>query len=461
MKHFSIIALAVGCMISTVDARAVDWKSTSAIRSAAQDQQFLLYFHSKDSPLCRELDEDIWSDPTVTQASGTFMPVMLDCGTPETKPMLARFQVYRVPTIVIGRRDGSVVRRLERASEKDTILKFLRGEPIPVAVADSGGKSAPSGGATLGEATDPAGDASPAAADIQGLRVTRKGDDFEVAVTLAPAASGGVFSTQTVYINVDNSATTGFASSAKATGAEYMIQAGALFHFNGQKQEEWAWEQKGPVATRIEENKIVYVLPSSAIGKPEGGFSLFVSTQNEKWDALDWAPDSAPLVAGAPAAAAKPEASPTPGAGGEEVKRISDPKGDAAPEFDITGLSYSSNRETVTVTLELANPAGGGIAHVFIDPDADPSTGYGDGTRNGADFMIEGASLYRHESAGWNWKVVGEVKPTVDGTRVTFAIPRSRVGLEVSRPGRYWFTITDKAWAPADFIPDNDTITIP
>lgn len=71
--------------------------------------------------------------------------------------------------------------------------------------------------------------------------------------------------------------------------------------------------------------------------------------------------------------------------------------------------------------------------HVFINSDADTSTGYQDSDvagNLGADYLVENATLYRSTGTGWNWRAVGSVSPLVSSTagRYQWRVPLSAMG---------------------------------
>jgi hypothetical protein len=71
--------------------------------------------------------------------------------------------------------------------------------------------------------------------------------------------------------------------------------------------------------------------------------------------------------------------------------------------------------------------------HVFINADADTSTGYQDSDvagNLGADYLVENTTLYRSTGTGWNWRAIGNVSPLVSSTagRYQWRVPLSALG---------------------------------
>lgn len=464
---------------ASLAAAGVEWKGPESVASVKQDQELLVYFRMDSSTLCRELEEDVWSDATIAADARAFAPVKLDVQSAEGRRIASQYKVYRVPSIVISKRDGTIVRRLDQSSDKAAVAKFLRGtataaaasSTLPFSTVTPGGgtpataaTAATPAPAAVAEASDAAGDATPATRDITGVKVRKSAAGFEVEVLLAGAPGKDMLSNYSIFLNTDNSTATGFVNT-RALGAEWMVEGLNVFKFSGAKPDVWAWDQKGTVEARIEGNSVIYQLAAKQFGGMTGGFTLFAGTHDEKWNAVDWAPEQTGLAVGAPAAnppgaSQAPAPQEQPAAAAAAADSNPDPTGDGTATHDIVSVDVKASADPVVITFQLAKPISEGVLHLFIDPDNNPSTGYSDGSRSGADLMLEGSTLYRHTQPGWNWNQVGEIAPAVSGARITYTIPRSRIGLEAGKPANLWFCISDKSWKPVDYVPDSGLITI-
>ena len=76
------------------------------------------------------------------------------------------------------------------------------------------------------------------------------------------------------------------------------------------------------------------------------------------------------------------------------------------------------------LTLRVEGVGGAPVVQVLLDADADPATGFA-AEGIGADVMVEGATVYRHDGdpTAWTWTSAGPVERTDDGGDATFAVP--------------------------------------
>ncbi|MEV0613974.1 DUF4832 domain-containing protein [Nonomuraea sp. NPDC050404] len=91
----------------------------------------------------------------------------------------------------------------------------------------------------------------------------------------------------------------------------------------------------------------------------------------------------------------------------------------------ITGQSATNTATTVTYRFAYT----GSPAHTrtYVDTDRNPATGFAQGGV-GADFLLENASLYRHNGGGWNWTPVRSVTHSATGGTATWTLPRADLG---------------------------------
>ncbi|MFC5823747.1 DUF4832 domain-containing protein [Nonomuraea insulae] len=91
----------------------------------------------------------------------------------------------------------------------------------------------------------------------------------------------------------------------------------------------------------------------------------------------------------------------------------------------ITGQSATNT--ATTVTYQFAYTGSPAYARAYVDTDRNPATGFAqDGV--GADFLLENASLYRHNGGGWSWTLVGAVTYSATGGTAKWTVSRSSLG---------------------------------
>lgn len=93
----------------------------------------------------------------------------------------------------------------------------------------------------------------------------------------------------------------------------------------------------------------------------------------------------------------------------------------STPDAPITAYSACTTTRAALFTVTFTEPFP--WHHVFIDLDADPSTGYRvPGVRDGlgADLMVENDKLYRSTGARWGWTALGDVSPLLSRAGDTY-----------------------------------------
>jgi hypothetical protein len=91
----------------------------------------------------------------------------------------------------------------------------------------------------------------------------------------------------------------------------------------------------------------------------------------------------------------------------------------------ITGQSATNTATTVTYQFTYTgSPA---YARTYVDTDRSTATGFAQGGV-GADFLLENASLYRHNGGGWSWTLVGPVTYSASGGTARWTVSRADLG---------------------------------
>ncbi|MCF6468132.1 DUF4832 domain-containing protein [Nonomuraea sp. MG754425] len=96
-----------------------------------------------------------------------------------------------------------------------------------------------------------------------------------------------------------------------------------------------------------------------------------------------------------------------------------------AAQAAITGQSATDT--ATTVTYQFAYPGSPAYARTYVDTDRNAATGFAQGGV-GADYLLENASLYRHNGGGWSWTLVGPVTYSASGGTARWTVARADLG---------------------------------
>ncbi len=97
-------------------------------------------------------------------------------------------------------------------------------------------------------------------------------------------------------------------------------------------------------------------------------------------------------------------------------------------------IESSDNASTLTIRAEF-EPRDWFFHRVFLDTDNNPATGFSVGTiQNGAEFLVEGAFLYRYTGTGrnWSWQQLATVPFELGARSVRWQIDRATIGESAS-----------------------------
>ncbi len=145
----------------------------------------------------------------------------------------------------------------------------------------------------------------------------------------------------------------------------------------------------------------------------------------------------------------------------------SDPEGDVSPsELDLETFSVEKRDEGIFIRLVTAAvPARNRPTayNVLIDADGNPVTGFEDNHFEGADFLLQGASLHAFagsDNLDWKWKLVEEVDLSVVSHGIDILIPGGLPGTSLAdNTGLQAFT-QDQEWNAVDRIPSRGTLRL-
>ncbi|GAA4039667.1 DUF4832 domain-containing protein [Nonomuraea soli] len=91
----------------------------------------------------------------------------------------------------------------------------------------------------------------------------------------------------------------------------------------------------------------------------------------------------------------------------------------------ITG-GTATNTAT-TVTYQFSYTGAPAYTRVYVDTDRDAATGFAQGGV-GADYLLENATLYRHNGGGWSWTTVRTVTHSATGGTARWTVDRADLG---------------------------------
>jgi hypothetical protein len=230
-----------------------------------------------------------------------------------------------------------------------------------------------------------------AAPDI--ISVAASNDDTTVTYALAYTGAHTFFR---VYVDVDQSATTGFAT--RGVGAEFLVENANLYRYSGDGAS-WSWTRLSPPSYSNSGGRAVWTVARAALGETD--------PCAERADLLFDLDDLA---------APKLSESYTPSAscGGGTTPTISNP-------------SASNDASTVSYGFDFGGPTPA-FWRVYIDTDQNATTGFAAGPGVGAEFLVENAGLWQHSGAGWQWSQVASVPFSTAGSRATWTVNRTAIG---------------------------------
>lgn len=448
------VAVIAGLGMGSAVQAEIQWRTENEFANRA-DGDAILYFRMNSSALCKEVEEDIWTNSEVADLAGTYAAYRIDATSTLGAKLAKDHSVVWVPTTVLFTM-GKEAARLERSVDRKDYLSLLRGEPIPTPV----NVGTEAGEATTIRADDSTGEVSTPSLDIKRIFVQNKSDELGVAMELSGPPTQDWLGSYSIYIDADGDSGTGYAG-GKYSGADYLVQGITVFTFSGTNRMAWEWQQSGMGRSTVKGNTLILTVSPGQVGlSHDEGFLLWAGTQTRDWQDADWAPDSSRIQVGK--VAQNLDASAGLQATSANAQVVKDSSGEAAGPEDIRAVAIRDLGSSLEFRLETAQPPNPSGLHIFINADGDESTGYGDSMRAGADFMVEGEKMYRFAGDGpavWNWKELSPVAMKTVGTAGIYTIEKSRIGAGAGTPVKMWFMTTGSDWNPADYAPDTGAIT--
>ncbi|WP_269537106.1 discoidin domain-containing protein [Cerasicoccus fimbriatus] len=210
-------------------------------------------------------------------------------------------------------------------------------------------------------------------------------------------AESAAEATQTrVMFDIDNDSGTGFGE----YGADYMIEGATLYSYPSTATG-WDWVQVGTVPNAVADGVLTYSI--SALPKFKV-MRLYVENFDADWNVVDRYPETDAISVDA-----------------AQLETLS-----PMSNSSLRGSLYRSGSKGLAVKVlgEGVEPA---RLRVLLNSDGEAATGL---SPFGADYMIEGLTLYQHAGTdnGWNWTPLYQLSPDVHPDGVVYPIDDIDIG---------------------------------
>ncbi len=141
-----------------------------------------------------------------------------------------------------------------------------------------------------------------------------------------------------------------------------------------------------------------------------------------------------------------------------------DPSDVASNQRDIIEASYKIDGSDLILLIKYASNSEIDGFHFYVDSDNNTSTGFNAENCPGADYMVEGATLYSfggNAQTDWKWNTLKNVQYELIQDKLIVKIPMSDVGIANNKNYRCSFITTDINWAVVDKMPDSKSANLP
>ncbi len=230
------------------------------------------------------------------------------------------------------------------------------------------------------------------------LRGQASNDALTTTYTLPGSSS---FTWRRVYIDTDNSTTSGFL--AGGVGADYMIENAWLYSHGAAG---WTWHLVGSAGMTTVGDDVSWTIARAAIGQ-----TAFPDTNALSFEVA------------------------TSGGAVKNLGRYVQVYAVSAPAAQpISAVSADNDSTTIHYRATFASPYT--FKHVFIDNDTNPGSGY-PFAGVGADYLIENGAVYQYAGAGWKWNWIGSAIVTGGSTGpLQWTVSRALLGETASSDER-------------------------
>lgn len=291
LLHLSALILLLGATAPV----AAGWKTPPADANVTGSDRTLYYFRTSGTVLCREVEEDVWTDRRISGEVDRMHAYRIDADDPAMAEYLRRFKVFLVPTVVVAE-DGKEIARLVRNASREDHLALLAATPGNASVTGvSYKKTSTTSGANpptdpaMASVADAVGDAPSPDCDILAVAALIDPSALTIRLTLAgpPSSRLGAYN---LFIDYDGDPTTGY-SVGRLEGVDYLVQGTQLNKFHGARSTEWVWSELRLVPVSTAGNTCTFVLPIKSSSLQDFRKTrIFAQTQDDQWATVDEAP---------------------------------------------------------------------------------------------------------------------------------------------------------------------------
>lgn len=211
-------------------------------------------------------------------------------------------------------------------------------------------------------------------------------DDAEMVVSLQAEASA--LQNVHVYLDTDSSTTSGYLH--RGLGADFLIENGFLYRHTGLEQSAWSFSSVAPLTRATPQTNLLQIRVPLASLDLQSGTALTLRV--EHWLHWDARLDSLPRFS----------------SWRVPVPNVIAQSGASAGDL-VAGAATVQPGSIVFTLRSLGGPVQ--LLHLYLNSDADPSTGYAH-RAFGSDYLIENNALYRFSGPTgreWSWTRVGSV----------------------------------------------------
>lgn len=445
MMRFARWALvAVFLLAATVLPAQIQWRDPSTLGEDFR-KPLIVYFHSDDSLHCMELDESAWPDRRVIAASEGRIPVRVDVTSDYGMGVARRLNIYRVPSILLMD-GGREERRAERVVTPQAVLDLLAGREIREQ------EEARTPDAQVHRHVEPGAEnpGIPPGLDLRELSISIGGESLVATVRAAGSVQSYQSSNYQLFLSLPGTDGVRFQASDQHRGATHLLEGMSLYVFEGSSPTEWKWRPSAMTSARLAGNEVSWEFPLTTLGGSAPS-RVWASSIGSDWNLATRIPGDGPFVL-----SGQETAQSSSGGAPPRGTLYEDGPGDTQEaRHDIHRAWLDVEGDYLHLTVEMGAEATPAL-FVLLDTDNNPATGYTDGSRRGADVLIEGGRIYRHSGAAqvWEWDQVGEAEVETDGNRIRYRIPRSRIGLVRGATFNFWIASHGDDWLPRDYLPD-------
>jgi hypothetical protein len=256
-----------------------------------------------------------------------------------------------------------------------------------------------------------------AASAADSLELRKAGDGQLQLVIVAPKADAAH---TRVMLDTDEKRATGFGEE----GVDLMIEGATLYRYP-EGATDWSWDNLGPVPYSLEDGRLVYTL---FLPEQPRILRLIVESFDDNWEVTDRFPAE--------------------GAVSVDMSRLGSASQPSGHPASLGGSLYRTPSGGLAVAV-LGQGLDPSRLRAFINTDGSAATGLAPA---GADYMIEGLTLYKHAGpgTGWDWTPLGQITPEIREGGVLYQIE----GVDYGDVIEFRIEKTDTSWEVIDRYPE-------